>query len=57
MRKVRGVSCYINGKVILLKRKNTYGVRYNRAEEMPLIELGSDESSAPKPEKVPTTFT
>lgn len=37
---------------MFLQRKHTYGVRYTRAEGMPLIELGNDENSIPEPEKV-----
>lgn len=37
---------------MFLQRKNTYGVRYSRAEGMPLIELGEDENSMPKQDKV-----
>ena len=37
---------------MLLQHKHTYGVRYTRAEGMPLIELGNNDDSMPEPEKV-----
>ena len=39
-------------KWLLLQHKSTYGTHYSRAEGMPLIELGNDENSTPKPEQV-----